>query len=275
MFLSSVLLNSEVWYGLSVTDIEQLEQVDQALLKMILEAPSSTPKVSLYLEMGCVPIRFIIKSRRIMFLHYILNQNENSLLFKFFNAQLDNPVKGDWSEQVLLDLSEIDLQLTMLEIKNLSKETFRVKVKKAIERAALIWLMEEKGKKSKVKNLNHDVLKMQNFLAGSELETAEKKFLFQMRSRMLDVKCNFKNNYTNLSCPLCSLKEDDQKHTLECSVLLHNITDVAIETVNYDDIFEDDIHKQAKILRIFINLWKKKKIMLKEGCHPNTVSHVI
>ena len=38
LFLSSVLLNSEVWYGLSHTDIEQLEQVDQALLRMILEA---------------------------------------------------------------------------------------------------------------------------------------------------------------------------------------------------------------------------------------------
>ena len=214
LFLSSVLLNSEVWYGLSVTDIEQLEQVDQALLKTILEAPSSTPKVSLYLEMGCIPIRFIIKSRRIMFLHYILNQSENSLLFKFFNAQLENPVKGDWSEQVLLDISEIDLQLTMQEIKNLSKESFRAKVKKAIERAALIWLIEEKGKKSKVKSLNYDVLKMQNFLEGSELETAEKKFLFQMRSRMLNVKCNFKNNHSDLSCPLCSLKEDSYGVTI-------------------------------------------------------------
>ena len=74
LFLSSILLNYEFWYGLTLTDIEQLEVVDQFLLKRILEAPSSTPKVSLYLEMGCLPIRFIIKSRRIMFLHYIINQ---------------------------------------------------------------------------------------------------------------------------------------------------------------------------------------------------------
>ena len=51
LFLSSILLNSEVWYGLTLTDIEQLEVVDQFLLKRILEAPSSTPKASLYLEM--------------------------------------------------------------------------------------------------------------------------------------------------------------------------------------------------------------------------------
>ena len=103
---------------------------------MILEAPSSTPKVSLYLEMGCVPIRFIIKNRRLMFLHYILHQNESSLLFKFFKAQLDSPVKGDWSEQVFFDIREINLQVSLQEIKRLSKETFRVKVKKAIDKMA-------------------------------------------------------------------------------------------------------------------------------------------
>ena len=97
LFLSSILLNYEVWYGLTLTDIEQLEVVDQFLLKRILEAPSSSPRVSLYLEMGCLPIRFIIKSRRIMFLHYILNQKQDSLIVKFFKAQLENPV-GDWSE---------------------------------------------------------------------------------------------------------------------------------------------------------------------------------
>ena len=142
--------------------MEQLELIDQALLRMVLESPSSTPKVSLYLEMGCVPIRFLIKNRRIMFLHYILNQKENSLLFRFFKAQLENPVKGDWSEQVLSDIREINLQLSMQEIKQLSREGFRVKVKKAIETAAFKWLIVEKGKLSKVISLNYGCFKMQN-----------------------------------------------------------------------------------------------------------------
>ena len=47
-----------------------------------------------------------------MFLHYILNQKQDSLIFNFFKAQLENPVKGDWSEQVKSDNSEIDLKLT-------------------------------------------------------------------------------------------------------------------------------------------------------------------
>ena len=151
LFLSSVLLNSEAWYALTLADVEQLEMVDQALLKRIMETPSSTPNVILYLEMGCLPIRYIIKSRRMMFLHYILNQKENSLIFKFFKAQLENPVKGDWCEMVNLDLREINLQLSMDEIRGLSIESFRKQVKKAIDKAAFKWLIEEKTKSQKSK----------------------------------------------------------------------------------------------------------------------------
>ena len=77
-----------------------------------------------------------------------------------------------------------------------------------------------KRQKSKVKNLTYEHLEMQNYLGGSEMETREKKFLFQLRSRMIDVKTNFKNNHSDLSCPLCGIKEDDQKHVLECPMLL-------------------------------------------------------
>jgi hypothetical protein len=65
LFINSILLNSEVWYGLSKTDIENLETVDNSLLKRILEAPCTTPNPMLFLELGCIPIRYIIISRRI------------------------------------------------------------------------------------------------------------------------------------------------------------------------------------------------------------------
>merc|ERR1712179_476095 len=107
------------------------------------------------------------------------------------------------------------------------------------------------------------------------METREKKFLFQLRSRMIDVKTNFKNNNSDLSCPLCDIKEDDQKHVLECPTLLNNTSDVAEGNISYDDIFSNDVLKQAKILRIFNYSWKKRKDLMKEGWHPNLVSHVI
>ena len=95
LFLGGILTNCEAWYGLTASDIKQLELVDESLLRKILSAPSTTPKCMLYLETGCTPIRFIIRSRRLMFLHYILKQDKNSLVSKVFHAQLSNPVQND------------------------------------------------------------------------------------------------------------------------------------------------------------------------------------
>ena len=66
--VSSLLTNAEAWYSVTQADIDMLESVDESLMRSILECPLSTPKEMLYLELGVVPIRFIIKMRRINFL---------------------------------------------------------------------------------------------------------------------------------------------------------------------------------------------------------------
>ena len=63
----------------------------------------------LYLESGSIPIRFVIMSKRLNFLWYILNENDETLIKKFFMAQLNNPVKGDWVSRVKKDLEELEL----------------------------------------------------------------------------------------------------------------------------------------------------------------------
>ena len=178
LFISSILVNSEVWYGLTLSEIEQLEIVDQPLLKKILEASSSTPNVSLYLELGCLPIRFVIKARRIMFLQTILKEEETSLLYRFFMAQLEEPSKGDWSLQVAKDLEDINLALTLEENRNLSVECFRTKVRKSINLAAFKYLLNEKQSKSKVMDIAYEKFEIQEYLVSSNLETREIKVLF-------------------------------------------------------------------------------------------------
>ena len=56
-FLSSILLNSETWVNVTKTNIEELEQIDETLLRRILNAPAKTPLPALYLELGISPIR--------------------------------------------------------------------------------------------------------------------------------------------------------------------------------------------------------------------------
>merc|ERR1712026_630621 len=100
LLLSSLLSNSETWYDLTKKEISDLESVDEILLRKVFSAHSKTPIEAFYLESGNIPIRFILMPRRLNFLHYIMNEDDNSLLKKFFKAQMEFPVKGDWVTMV-------------------------------------------------------------------------------------------------------------------------------------------------------------------------------
>ena len=71
---SSLLLNSEAWVNLTDKNIRALEQTDELLLTKILGCDSNTSNVFKYLELGIYPVRFEIIKRKILFLHYLLQQ---------------------------------------------------------------------------------------------------------------------------------------------------------------------------------------------------------
>ena len=82
--VSSLLFYCEAWYGLTLKHIKVLEKVDENLMRKVLGCPSKTPMHLMYLELGWLPIRSIVQSRRLNFLQYILNQNESSLVKQVF-----------------------------------------------------------------------------------------------------------------------------------------------------------------------------------------------
>ena len=85
------------------------------------------------LETGTIPIRFILMSRRLNFLHYILHENESSLIHQFLVAQAKNPSKSDWVKTVTNDLQELNIQLNFEDIKNISKSMFKNLVKDKVK----------------------------------------------------------------------------------------------------------------------------------------------
>ena len=101
LLVSSKLFNTEAWYNITLKELQLLETVDHMFLRRLLGAPKCTPKEMLYLELGCIPFRDIIRKRRLLFLHYILNEREDSLIQKVFQSQLKNRTKKDWIASVL------------------------------------------------------------------------------------------------------------------------------------------------------------------------------
>ena len=201
LFLSSVLVNSEAWYGLTDDEKSDLEKQDEYLLRKILECPSNSPKCMLYLETGCKPIRFLIMMRQLMFLHYILKEEKDSLIRRFFETQARNPGRNDWVTTVRSNLEYLEIWLDFEQIEMCTEYQFRNLVQKSIEEKCFEYLIEEKNKKNKVKHIQYQKQELQKYLMPGKLSNHQAKKNFLLRNRMLETKDNFPNKFENKILP--------------------------------------------------------------------------
>ena len=185
LFINGILTNLEASYGLNESEIQQLEQMDECLLRTILECPISVPKEMLYLEVGATPIRYIIMSRRLMFYHYIINQSSDSLIYKFYKTQSLNPVKNDWSITIQSNLNSLNIKKSESDIQKMSKNMFKKLVKSEIRKESFRYLNKIKSTHRKVAHLQYIHFEMQQYLLPQKMPTQLAKFTFMCRTRML------------------------------------------------------------------------------------------
>ena len=94
---SSILYACETYYDLKETEVRQLERIEEGFLRELLKTGRGCPITQLYLEVGLIPARYEIIKICLLFLKYILDQNESSKIFIFFELQLKHSGKGDWT----------------------------------------------------------------------------------------------------------------------------------------------------------------------------------
>ena len=170
LLVSSVLCNSEAWFNVTKAELALIESVDLMLLRNILGAPKTVAKEIIYLELGLLPLRDIIKQRRLNFLHYILNQGPNSIMFKVFETQQKYKTKKDWVTSIENDIKDLDINVTFENIKMMSKFTWKSLVKNSIHQKTFKILDNMKLTHSKVKDLKYIRLQMQDYLMPNTIE---------------------------------------------------------------------------------------------------------
>ena len=266
MFLSVMLLNTSTWLRLSQSDIKLMETSDEIQMRNFLSAPRSTPIVSIYLTFGAVPIRFQIKSRRVMFLHYLLRRDKSEMISRVLYAQIKNPVKGDWYLVVKEDLDSLGLgHLTLEDMASKSKYTMKKLVREAMEKSAFQYLMEKKQGMSKLKDLKYDKLKFQSYLACSQMNNREKRLAFSLQTRMVNLSSNYG---LKINCKVCKgpNTEDNQLHLFQqCTTLKQLCPELQNNDSKYEDLFSNDVVKISKIVKLFdVALRKRAEILEKE-----------
>ena len=144
---SALLYSAEAWSAVSETEIKQLEQVDSALLKGLVECHSKTATCFYYLETGSLMLRHMIRINRVMYLHHILGLERDETVRKIYEKQKEAPLKGDWFKLIQKDFEFMGVIFDEEEIKRTPKETYRKKINNLIKIAAFKELTEMKNSK--------------------------------------------------------------------------------------------------------------------------------
>ena len=132
-----------------------IEKLDEDLLRGLLKAHSKIPLEALYLWTGCIPVCFIIKSRRLSYLHTILQKDSEELVKEVFEAQKNDPTAGDFFNLVMDDCNLVDMNMTENEISTMKKDKYKEIVKSKIRQFAFQYLKETQQKHSKVKTISY------------------------------------------------------------------------------------------------------------------------
>jgi hypothetical protein len=250
--VSSVLCKSEAWFNLTKPELDLLESVDLMLLRGIINAPKSTSKEMFFLELGISPLRDLIRQRRLNFLHYLLSQGADSMLFKVLEKQCENPTSRDWVTTVINDLEDLRIKYTFKDIQSMSKSKWKNILKIRTAENTFKNLENMKTNHSKVKNIHHKKLEIQPYLLPNteNITRNDIQWIFKIRCREVKVKMNFKGLYDTFECEMCQEEFETQEHIYVCQEIWKVSQCEERNLTEYEKVMNGNIEEQVKVAKI-------------------------
>ena len=243
-----------MYYSLKENELRQIERIEEGYLRQILKTTKGCPITQLYLEVGQFPARFEIQKMRLLYLKYILEQDDESKLKKFLLLQLEEPSRGDWASTCTKDLKELNIAYSLEQIKLMSKNKFSTVLKQNRE-SALKYLLQKRGKKGK--EIEYTSLDMAEYLQpfGNKLTVEEKQNLFSIRNRMVNIPRNFPKGETEYPC-ICG-ETENMGHIYNCEILSERKTRI----LKYEKIFDGTMDQQIEVFRIIKQNLEKRELL--------------
>ena len=240
MLVGGMLTNSEGWINITKKDIELLEKPDTKLLRKLLSNSGNPSKCFMHLELGIIPVKYVIMQKRMNFLHYLLKEDTESMISKVFYALEADSRRGDFIALTNIDRNELDILETNEEIKSFSKFTWKKYIRKKVKMCALKHLNEENQSKERTKSIEFNELTMSHYLAESK-KTELSKIIFSVRSKTLDLKHWLPWLYENDTCIACDKYVETMDHFMSCA---------AYETQSFVDWKEINGDNTEQIMKI-------------------------
>ena len=160
-------------------------------------------------------MKYEVHKRQLSFLHHIIHLNEDDPVRKVWKFQKTLPSYGNWWNDIEQLLSKYEIDLNEEEILNMSKETFKRKVKQEVKRVALKELIQQNLAKEKTKHITYNDLQTQSYIA--KLYPSHSRIIFKCRSQTLNIKQYMKYQYQNDNhCRWCGVSDETIQHVVNC-----------------------------------------------------------
>jgi hypothetical protein len=182
---------------------------------------------------------------RLLYLKYILEQDEESTLKKFLMLQIREPNRGDWASTCADDLKELNITLSFEAIQLMTKYEFTRILKERIKENALIYLTGKRGEKGK--EMDYSCLEMAEYLQpfNDQLTLKQKQEMFSIKNRMYNLPENFPKGDEKYTC-VCG-ETENITHIYQCEILSKKKE----EKISYEKIFNGNINEQIKVYQLF------------------------
>ena len=251
MLRSSILYGSETYYNLKEGEIRALERIEEGFMRQLLKTTKGCPIVQMYLDLGHIPARFDIMKLRLFFLKTILDQEKSSLISKFFYLQYENPTKSDWATTCCNNLKEMNIQLTLKELKDMKAEKYRELIREKCIELAYQYLMKKRGKKGI--EIKYQKIQMAQYLSPNNIfEIKDQTKIFEMRNKMTNIPANFSGK-SEKSC-ICG-EIESMNHIYVCKKL--NKEEIEVK---YENIYESNLKNMKMIVNRFeANMKEREK----------------
>ena len=253
LFLQVVLNNAGSWSNIIEKQMDALRTIQLKYVKRMFHSPASTPNTLAFLETGILPIEKIIHIRQLSFLHHILRQEDTDPVKITYQEQIKFHFEKNWGNEVLKIRKLYSIHNTDSDIVSMSKDQWKNLVKKKITYFTLNELVKKLDEMKHTEHIEpYTELEPQPYLR--KLIPTYARIIFQIRTRVIDLKSIRKYQYEDTVCRLCGEPDENIEHVVNQCVMI-----VKTHQVNpfSSDVYE--LEETAKRCKEFSTKVKKLK----------------
>jgi len=205
--IPSLLNNSESWIDIQNGHIKDLQDFQDEFIRRVLHLPGQTTKAIINWDIGMMPMKWRIAGKKLQYMRKIQLKEDDNITKRALQQEVETGTKGLAHECMVL-ANELGLQNVMHG--NTSKELIKRTIAKKIKEEA--WNAMEDSKKVRDRlTFNPED---NNYIKCLSLPLTRVWFRYRARA-IPKVKGNHKQSHSDMSCNLCTSKEEMSQEHLE------------------------------------------------------------